>query len=49
MIELQEQIVADRKLIYELTLLRNREGLSSTSDTVKENKDEKKETKEDGN
>ena len=38
MIELQEQIVADRKLIYELMLLRNNEGLTSTSDTVKANK-----------
>lgn len=38
MIELQEQIVADRKLIYELMLLRNKEGLTSTSDTVKANK-----------
>lgn len=38
MIELQEQIVADRKLIYDLMLLRNKEGLTSTSDTVKANK-----------
>lgn len=37
-IELQEQIVADRKVIYDLMLLRNREGLTSTSDTVKANK-----------
>jgi NodT family efflux transporter outer membrane factor (OMF) lipoprotein len=34
MIELQEQIVASRKTIYDLVLLRNREGLSSTADTV---------------
>ena len=38
MIELQEQIVADRKVIYELMLLRNKQGLTSTSDTVKANK-----------
>ncbi len=38
MIELQEQIVADRKVIYDLMLLRNKEGLTSTSDTVKANK-----------
>lgn len=38
MIELQEQIVQDRKLIYDLMLLRNKEGLTSTSDTVKANK-----------
>lgn len=38
MIELQEQIVEDRKVIYDLFLLRNREGLTSTSDTVKANK-----------
>ena len=38
MIELQEQIVADRKVIYDLMLLRNQEGLTSTSDTVKANK-----------
>ena len=38
MIELQEQIVADRKLIYDLMLARNKEGLTSTSDTVKANK-----------
>lgn len=37
-IELQEQIVADRKVIYDLMLLRNKEGLTSTSDTVKANK-----------
>lgn len=38
MIELQEQIVQDRKLIYDLMLLRNKEGLTSTADTVKANK-----------
>ena len=38
MIELQEQIVSDRKVIYDLMLLRNKEGLTSTSDTVKANK-----------
>lgn len=38
MIELQEQIVEDRKVIYDLMLLRNKEGLTSTSDTVKANK-----------
>ncbi len=38
MIELQEQIVSDRKTIYDLMLLRNKEGLTSTSDTVKANK-----------
>ncbi len=38
MIELQEDIVKDRKLIYELMLARNKEGLTSTSDTVKANK-----------
>lgn len=38
MIELQEQIVKDRKLIYELMLARNKEGLTSTADTVKANK-----------
>lgn len=38
MIELQEEIVIDRKLIYELMLARNKEGLTSTSDTVKANK-----------
>ena len=38
MIELQEQIVADRKVIYDLMLMRNKEGLTSTSDTVKANK-----------
>ena len=38
MIELQEKIVSDRKIIYDLMLLRNKEGLTSTSDTVKANK-----------
>ena len=37
-IELQEEIVQDRKLIYDLMLARNKEGLTSTSDTVKANK-----------
>ena len=38
MIELQEEIVEDRKIIYDLMLLRNKEGLTSTADTVKANK-----------
>ena len=38
MIELQEEIVQDRKVIYELMLARNKEGLTSTSDTVKAHK-----------
>ena len=38
MIELQEEIVQDRKIIYDLMVLRNKEGLTSTSDTVKANK-----------
>ena len=38
MIELQEKIVSDRKIIYDLMVLRNKEGLTSTSDTVKANK-----------
>ncbi len=38
MIELQEEIVSDRKLIYDLMLARNKEGLTSTADTVKANK-----------
>lgn len=38
MIELQEEIVKDRKVIYDLMLARNKEGLTSTSDTVKANK-----------
>ena len=37
-IELQEQIVALRQQIYDLMLASNREGLVSTSDTVKANK-----------
>lgn len=38
MIALQEQIVQDRKDIYDLMLARNKEGLTSTADTVKANK-----------
>ncbi len=38
MINLQDEIVQDRKLIYDLMLARNKEGLTSTSDTVKANK-----------
>lgn len=38
MIELQQEIVKDRKIIYDLMLLRNKEGLTSTADTVKANK-----------
>lgn len=38
MISLQEEIVNDRKLIYDLMLVRNKEGLTSTSDVVKANK-----------
>lgn len=38
MISIQEDIVKDRKLIYDLMLLRNKEGLTSTADTVKANK-----------
>ena len=38
MIELQEEIVKDRKTIYNLMLARNKEGLTSTADTVKANK-----------
>ncbi len=38
MIALQEEIVRDRKIIYELFLARNKEGLTSTADTVKANK-----------
>ncbi len=38
MIDLQEEIVQDRKEIYELMLARNKEGLTSTADTVKANK-----------
>lgn len=38
MIDLQEEIVKDREIIYNLMLLRNKEGLTSTADTVKANK-----------
>ena len=38
MIALQENIVKDRKDIYNLMLARNKEGLTSTADTVKANK-----------
>ena len=38
MITLQEDIVKDRKTIYNLMLARNKEGLTSTADTVKANK-----------
>lgn len=38
MIALQEDIVKDRKTIYDLMLARNKEGLTSTADTVKANK-----------
>ncbi len=38
MISLQEDIVKDRKTIYNLMLARNKEGLTSTADTVKANK-----------
>ena len=38
MIELQEKIVQDRETIFELMKARNKEGLTSTSDTVKANK-----------
>lgn len=37
-IELQEEIVKQRQQIYDLMLLRNKEGLTSTADTVKANK-----------
>jgi len=37
-IDLQEEIVEDRKIIYDLMLARNKEGLTSTADTVKANK-----------
>ena len=37
-IAIQEEIVQDRKEIYELMLLRNREGITSTADTVRANK-----------
>ena len=38
MISLQEQIVNIRQEIYNLMLVRNKEGLTSTADTVKANK-----------
>lgn len=38
MISLQEEIVKDRKIIYDLFLARNKEGLTSTADTVKADK-----------
>ena len=38
LISLQEEIVKDRKVIYDLMLARNKEGLTSTADTVKANK-----------
>ena len=38
MIELQEEIVKSRESIYDLMLKRNREGLTSTADTIKANK-----------
>lgn len=37
-IALQEEIVKDRKEIYDLMLLRNKEGITSTADTVRANK-----------
>lgn len=37
-IALQEEIVKDRKEIYELMLLRHNEGITSTADTVRANK-----------
>ncbi len=37
-IELQEQIVKQRQEIYDLMVLSNKEGLTSTADTVKANK-----------
>ncbi len=37
-IELQEEIVQDRKEIYDLMLLRHNEGITSTADTVRANK-----------
>ena len=37
-INLQEEIVASRKTIHDLMLLRNIEGITSTADTVKANK-----------
>lgn len=38
MIEIQEEIVNLRQEIYDLSLMRNKEGLTSTADTVKANK-----------
>jgi NodT family efflux transporter outer membrane factor (OMF) lipoprotein len=38
MITLQEEIVSSRKNIHELMLLRNKEGLTSTADTIKADK-----------
>ena len=38
MIRLQEEIVSIRQEIYDLFLLRNKEGLTSTADTIKANK-----------
>lgn len=38
MISLQEDIVKARQNIYDLMLLRNKEGLTSTADTIKANK-----------
>lgn len=38
LIELQEEIVQSREKIYDLMLKSNREGLTSTSDTIKANK-----------
>lgn len=38
MITLQEQIVKIRQEIYDLMLASNKEGLTSTADTVKANK-----------
>jgi NodT family efflux transporter outer membrane factor (OMF) lipoprotein len=37
MVELQQEIVSSRKTIYDLMLLRNKEGLTSTADTIKAN------------
>lgn len=37
-IALQEEIVQDRQIIFDLMLLRNKEGLTSTADTIKANK-----------
>ncbi len=37
-INLQENIVAQRREIYDLALLRNEEGLTSTADTIRANK-----------